>query len=516
MSDLLLTQLKTTNLAPSLTDAETQSLAAELADLSGLQLYPASISAARQCLFFLGRQDNTKYLGILSAGAVVADTFIGESRPVTVAGQTLTLILAPTSTANVAALRAILPFLVARPLGLKKSAGCGDRLGLATPGHLRAVRKATMAPILAQQSMRENARTGRTPQEVMDDATWGVFQAGWREGFGADADHLKTTADIDICAAAGYTFYTIDPGAYVDNNANTASLNELEEKVEALPWTVLDSDPADLTSRLADKKIELGDFSLTISRTELLRAAAKYGRAVAHTVGMYRHLAEVVAERPFELEMSVDETETVTSLAEHVYIVAELKRLGVKWVSLAPRYVGDFEKGVDYIGDLAEFERSFAGHMAVSKAFGPYKLSLHSGSDKFSIYPIAARVAGDLVHLKTAGTSYLEALRAIANLNPSLFREIVAFALERYPTDRASYHVSAEVAKVPDITLWPNEQLTDLLDDFDGREVLHVTFGSVLNHLPFREPFFATLRSDEETYYRILETHFDKHLQPFN
>lgn len=516
MSDLLLTQLQTTNLAPSLAEAEAQSLAAELANLSGLHVYPASISAIRQSLFFLGRQGSAKYLGILSTGASPAESFSGESTAVTVAGQSLTLTLAPTSAANTAALRAVLPFLTARPLGLKKSAGCGDRLGLATPGHLRAVRKSTMSPILAQQSMRENARTGRSPQEVIDDATWGVFQAGWRAGFGADADHLKTTADIDICAAAGYTFYTIDPGAYVDNSANTASLNELEEKVDALPWIGLDSDPADLAGRLADKTIDLGDFKLTISQVELLRAAAKYGRAVAHTVSMYRQLAEVMAGRPFELEMSVDETETVTSLAEHVYIATELKRLGVKWVSLAPRYVGDFEKGVDYIGDLAEFERSFAGHLAVSKAFGPYKLSLHSGSDKFSIYPVAARVAGDLVHLKTAGTSYLEALRAIALLNPTLFREIVAFALERYPTDRASYHVSAEVAKVPDITGWADDQLTNLLDDFHGREVLHVTFGSVLNHQPFREPFFATLQSDEETYYRLLEIHFDKHLQPFN
>jgi hypothetical protein len=350
----------------------------------------------------------------------------------------------------------------------------------------------------------------------MDDATWGVFQEGWREGFGADADHLKTTADIDVCAAAGYTFYTIDPGEYVDNSANTAATVDLAQKVEALPWQVLDSSPVDLNVRLADKPVDLGKFSLTISRQELLRAAAKYGRAVAHTVSMYRHLVEVMGDRPFELEMSVDETETITSLAEHVYIVNELKRLGVQWVSLAPRYVGDFEKGVDYIGDLAEFEESFARHMAVSKAFGPYKLSLHSGSDKFSIYPIAAKAAGDLVHLKTAGTSYLEALRAIAVLNPALFREIVAFARERYPTDRATYHVSAELEKAPDIAGWADGKLTELLDDFHAREVLHVTFGSVLHHPPFRERFFDTLRGDEKTYYQILEVHFDKHLAPFD
>ncbi|HXW00283.1 MAG TPA: tagaturonate epimerase family protein, partial [Anaerolineae bacterium] len=318
-----------------------------------------------------------------------------------------------------------------------------------------------------------------------------------------------------LCVAAGYTFYTIDPGEYVDNSANYASAGELQPKIEALPWNVLASDPADTQHRLADKPIDLADFSLTINAEELARAMAKYGRAVAHTVGMYRHLAEAMGERPFELEMSVDETDTITTLAEHVYIAHELKRLGVKWVSLAPRYVGEFEKGVDYKGDLAEFERSFARHFAVAQAYGPYKLSLHSGSDKFSIYPIAARVAGELVHLKTAGTSYLEALRAIAKLNPALFRDIVAFALERYPTDRATYHVSAEVNKVPDVAKWPDDQLPALLNDFHGREVLHVTFGSVLNHPPFREPFFATLRSHEETYYELLEAHFDKHLSPF-
>src|SRR5690606_9398285 len=145
---------------------------------------------------------------------------------------------------------------------------------------------------------------------------------------------------------------------------------------------------------------------------------------------------------PFELEVSVDETESVTAIEEHIYVASELKRLGVRWVSLAPRYVGRFEKGVDYIGDLAALKKNFEQHFAVSQAFGPYKLSLHSGSDKFSAYPLAREVAGDLVHLKTAGTSYLEALRTLAALDPGLFRAIFRFALARYEADRASYHVS--------------------------------------------------------------------------
>jgi len=230
---------------------------------------------------------------------------------------------------------------------------------------------------------------------------------------------------------------------------------------------------------------------------------------------MYRHLAQVMGGRAFELEMSIDETETVTSLPEHVYIAHELKRLGVRWVSLAPRYVGHFEKGVDYIGDLKGFAESFRNHLAVSRTFGPYKLSLHSGSDKLSIYPIAAEIAGSLVHLKTAGTSYLEALRAIAQINPGLFREIVGFAIECYPADRATYHVSAEVSKVPSLEGLSDKALVNLPDNFHAREVLHVTFGSVLKHPRFRERFFANLRDNEDVYYQMLERHFDRHLQPF-
>ena len=207
--------LDTDGLAPALPEGEAERLAAQLGEWSGTEVYPRSIAASRRSLFFLGRRDEKKLIGVVSADA--AGKFVGEATRLPEADAQLTLTLCDTTAANAAALREALPFLAPQPLGLRKSAGCGDRLGLATPGHIRAVRRSAMAPILAQQSMRENARTGRTPQQVMDDAMWGVFQEGWRAGFGADADHLKTSADFDVCAAAGYTFYTVDPGEYVDN-----------------------------------------------------------------------------------------------------------------------------------------------------------------------------------------------------------------------------------------------------------------------------------------------------------
>ena len=179
-----------------------------------------------------------------------------------------------------------------------------------------------------------------------------------------------------------------------------------------------------------------------------------------------------------ELEISIDETEQPTTHHEHVYIVHELQHLGVQWVSLAPRYIGRFEKGVDYIGDPLKFERDLAGHAAIARHFGSYKLSLHSGSDKFSIYPALSRQTQGLVHIKTAGTSYLEALRTIAALDTNFIKEIYTFARQHYESDKSSYHVSAKLSRAPlseSVANWAG-----LLEQFDAREILHVTFGSVL------------------------------------
>ncbi|RPJ83421.1 MAG: hypothetical protein EHM18_14205, partial [Acidobacteria bacterium] len=314
-----------------------------------------------------------------------------------------------------------------------------------------------------------------------------------------------------------------DPGDHVDESADTLPAAQLQEKAGALPWTFLETTLPDLIARLTKKNFDFGDFRLKLTEEQVLRAAVKYGRVVAHTVKMYRHLVDRMGDRAFDLEMSVDETNSVTSLPEHVYIATEMKRLGARWVSLAPRYVGRFEKGVDYMGPagteleaaLEEFGRDFASHVAIARTLGPYKLSLHSGSDKFSIYPVYSRLAGELVHVKTAGTSYLEALRAISRINPALFRDILCFALEHYAVDRATYHVSAEPSRVPDIGQLPNEELSGLLDNFHARQALHVTFGSVLHDERFRTELYDALRSNEEVYYGVLEEHFTRHMSPF-
>jgi len=531
--DLLSSLLEGHELSGPLPKDAGEALAHTLAGAVRLDVYPRSITALRGVVVFLGRQGGTKWLGLLYADAPPsAASFRGEEREVEL-DHPLTLRLCPMDDANAAALRQALPFTAARLLGTRKSVGLGDRLGLATPGHVRALRGAvpasgsgqsTIVPIFAQQSIREMVRTDRTPQQVMNDATWGVFQEGWLQGFGADADHLKTAADVDLCTDVGFTLYTVDPGDHVDNAASTDATDGLVRKAAALPWDALQSSPQEMRATYLDEAFDLGNGRIIrFSDETLLRAAAKYGRAVAHTATMYHYLVERLGDpgQGFELEVSVDETETPTTPEEHFFVARELRRLGVRWVSLAPRYLGRFEKGVDYIGDLGAFEADLVRHVAVAQNLGPYKLSIHSGSDKFSIYPIIARVAGDLVHLKTAGTSYLEALRAIATIAPPLFREILAFAKERYATDKATYHVSADPRRFPDPGRLADDQLPGVLEAFDGRQLLHVTFGSVLTvrddsgSYRFRTRLLEALSANEGTYSALLEHHLGRHVAPF-
>ncbi|MGI8912049.1 MAG: tagaturonate epimerase family protein [Rubrobacteraceae bacterium] len=493
-----------------------------LVGMRDLGVLPRSVVAADDTELGFARADGISRIAILSPKeAPVLKGFEGDASQL--GGRTL--LVGPTSVRNVEALREAVPHLRPKTLGLKTSAGLGDRLGLATPGHARAMRAAggDVAPVFAQQSIREMERANRTPQEVLDDATWGAFAEGWTAGFGADADHLKTVEHVDACVAAGYSFFTFDPGAYVDDGAEVADASTLRSAFDGLPWDDLEDSPADLGRRYLHERFDAEGREVRLDEITLSRAAVKYGRAVAHAARLYRHLEAAMGNGDFEVEVSVDETESPTTHAQHLYVARELGRLGVRFVSLAPRYVGRFEKGVDYIGDVAEFEADLAVHAAIARTVppdGPYKLSLHSGSDKFSIYPGFVRQTRGLAHLKTAGTSYLEALRVAAALDAGLFREIYVFARDRYEEDRASYHVSAEVNRAPapddvsetDLT---ETDLTGLLEQFDAREILHVTFGSVLGEARFREPFLGLLRDHPEHYAAGLETHFTKHLEPF-
>ncbi len=407
-------------------------------------------------------------------------------------------------------------------LGLKKSFGFGDRLGLGTPGHLAAVQKTDFAPIFAQQSVREMERTQRTPQEVLGAAQNALAKLGYKQPWGADADHHKTEQDVQKTAAAGFTFFTIDPSAFVCNDADRMSQTELEAAAAKLVTD--DVFPTDWQSFYLGKNFEVASFMTLKFTPELLaRAAIKYGRAIHHSAAMAGYIAKACAGRPFEIEVSVDETDSVTSPLDHLFCGLELKRRKVPVVSLAPRFIGEFEKGIDYKGDFQKFETQLREHVAVAKFCGPYKISVHSGSDKFSIYPIVGRVCGDLLHVKTAGTSYLEALRVVAQTAPQLFAEIAEFCRGRFDNDRKSYHLSTTLADINTLRTYTGPQDEAIyLDEVFGRQLLHVTFGSVLTAgvdakgRRFKEGILEQLNQHPALHLEVLEKHFTKHLSLLN
>jgi hypothetical protein len=405
-----------------------------------------------------------------------------------------------TSTANLATRKMppIAPFTartVTLPstLGLVKSFGFGDRLGLATPGHLAAARKFDFAPIFAQQSIRELERTQRTAEQIIQTAITALAQKGFDRPWGADADHLKLTEHVDRMAAAGFCFFTIDPSEYVGKGALT---KELE------------------TAYLGRKFDVPNVGKLQFESQSLRSAAVKYGRALQHVALMGRHIAETMGPRPFEIEVSVDETSEPTSALDHLFIGLELRRLAVPHVvSVAPRFIGDFEKGIDYKGDLKKFEASLREHLEIARFCGPYKMSVHSGSDKFAIYPIVGRVCGQLLHVKTSGTSYLEGLRVVARTNPQLFAEIVEFSRGRFEADRRSYHISTTLSHIAALPKFNgSKEEAPFLDEVPGRQLLHVTFGSVLTHPTLKPRIVETLERHAALHEELLERHLTRHL----
>lgn len=496
--------------------------------VSPLKIYNASITKKNNCIFFLIREGLEKKLVIVhppEKQEFLSNFSFEKHGWLSTGSKKFRYVICPCNGENASALRRIFPFTRPQPIGLTPAIGLGDRLGLATPGHIRAVKKSNIFPVLAQQSFREMERTTRTPKEVLDDVSWAVFQEGYRGGFASDADHIKREEDADAAFQAGFTMYTVDPSDYVDIKADDYTYETLKEKFNNLPWNKLKIRKERflkiylnkrLTLQLPNNKIR----EINFSEESLMRAAVKFSAAILFTLRIYKRLKKLFGRKRFDFEVSIDETEKPTSALEHFFIASELKRLGVRFHSLAPKFVGKFEKAIDYMGNLKKFKESLIEHVLISKLCGPYKISIHSGSDKFSIYPIIAKIAPKIIHLKTSGTSYLEALRVIARHNPNLFRKIVEYSLKFFEIDRKSYHVSADPKLMPKPENISDEDLEKtFLDSNVGRQILHVTFGSILSARDesdrwiFREEIKKVLLENEEDFYETVATHIRRHIE---
>ncbi len=460
------------------------------------------VAERRRILFFASSDEARLIRGLASLSVTISAT---DGVYIAIAEQT---------SKNARALHELFPWT--KPMSLRTrqtTIGMGDRLGIATAGHIRAARRYTVSPVLAQQSVRENDFIGRTFGDVVANATWGVFQEGFRDGYGADGDHLKNIESIDIALGAAMPMVTLDLTEVMrpevadwDNDAIANGFAELTAEFR-------DRVATDYMDQTIDVSTDEGSIALRLDSIEAQRCAVMYGPALDFSARVDAHLRAATAGA-YDLEISIDETSTPTLPEHHLFIARELQHRGVTVNSLAPRFIGDFQKAVDYIGDIDEFERQFRTHCAIARAYGEYKISVHSGSDKFSVYPIVGRETNQRLHLKTSGTSWLEALATVARHDPALYRRIHEFAVEYYPTALTYYHITADFAAIAALEEIADDGLPNLLQDPNARQMLHISYGGILQNHTLARALYDSLFDLEEEYAEALRIHFDRHISP--
>lgn len=470
-----------------------------------VSIYPESIHKLGESLVMIGRDETRRFLLVVAdCPKAVPEGFEGEMLKLSDGGAAL---IGDLSGANAAALRRHFPWTAPISLRNRRSTiGCGDRLGLASRGHIRAARKFEVSPVLAQQSMRELSMTGRTFQNVVDDAVFMVFECDYREGFGADGDHLKTIPDIDTALAVGMPMITLDLSEVMNAAAGDWPEAQVNDAFAAL-------DPAyqaRVLDEYGDKSFVVGCCEVKVDAATARRCAVMYTAAIDFAEKVYHHIRSKRGDE-FDLEISIDETSSPTLPSHHLYIARELRKRGVEFSSMAPRFIGEFQKAIDYIGDLAEFDRQFKVHAQIAQAYGNYKVSVHSGSDKFAVYPTIGRETNGYLHLKTAGTSWLVAVTVIAQCDPALYRDMHRCALANFNDMLKLYHITADINRIPKLETLSDAELPKLMEMPEARQLLHITYGPILRS-ELRERFFATLHREEAAYTAAIEKHFDKHL----
>jgi hypothetical protein len=462
-------------------------------------IYPGSLQRIGDGAIALIKIDNTRSL------LVIGEKSLGFTG-LKYTAQGLTLRFCQLNDINAECLRKLLPHTGPSKLGKKSTSfGLGDRLGVASPGHIRSIRKYYATPVLAQQSLRELRLTRRTYRDVINSASWAVFQEGYRSPWGADGDHLKTVNIVKKALKRGCTMITADLSEHLNNSILKLPENEIlieYEKTEKKLRLSMEKEYLNMKINLDTKeKIEFSKYDLAFS-------FLLYCRAIEHAEKMYKKAKKIKPD--FDFEISVDETAIPTQYNSHIFIANELIKREVEMSSLAPRFVGEFQKGIDYMGDIGQFEKSFRTHAAIARYFG-YKISVHSGSDKFSIFPIIGKYARNNFHIKTSGTSWLEALHIIAVVKPELFNRFHKLAVSVLPESSKNYYITPDKNNISNPDQFDRKDIHSILQNPDDRQVLHVAYGEILKDSQLRTELMSILNNNIELYWDTLEKHIDKH-----
>jgi hypothetical protein len=355
------------------------------------------------------------------------------------------------------------------PIHLEKySLGVGDRFAHQAKAQLTACvlaegKGATIVPVW-NKSNREHNIVGSMPSSTRAAADAAVRELGWKHSYYVDADHINLGTVANFLAVSD--FFTIDVADAIGKPPAAGAAESFLSRHPEL-----------------SRKIEIPGIAEPISITHetAMAAAAKYLGAVQEAGGIYRHIAEKKGASPFVAEVSMDETDSPQTPPELLIILAAIADEQIPIQTIAPKFTGRFNKGVDYVGDVEQFEREFSSDIAViAHAVKAYslpanlKLSVHSGSDKFSLYaPIARSLqkSGAGVHLKTAGTTWLEELIGLAEASPeglATAKEIYRSAFEHMDELCAPYatviDINPKCLPLPEVVdRWTSEQYAGAL-----------------------------------------------------
>jgi hypothetical protein len=394
----------------------------------------------------------------------------------------------------------------------KFSIGVGDRFAHQAKAQLRACmmaaeRGVTVIPVW-NKSNREHLIVGSEPDSVRAAADAAVSELGWKMPYHVDADHINlSTVDRFVNAS---DFYTIDVASAIGQPARAADVETFVAR----------------------------HTEITIPRDTFVHIAQKYLNAVQQAGAIYRRISELRGEREFITEVSMDETDSPQTPPELMVILAGIADEQIPIQTIAPKFTGRFNKGVDYVGDVVQFEKEFTEDLGViAQAIKRYqlpaslKLSVHSGSDKFSIYaPIrrALRRTGAGVHVKTAGTTWLEELIGLAEAGgegPEVTRQVYA---EAYAHKEELCEPYASVIDIkynrlpsPDsVENWNSQQYVSALRhdqrnsgfNADFRQLLHVGYKVAAK---MGDRYLKMLDTCEASISRnVTENLFERHIRP--
>jgi hypothetical protein len=411
------------------------------------------------------------------------------------------------------------------PILGRYSVGVGDRFGHQAKAQLeactRALRDGVEVTPVWNKSNREHTILHSKPSWVRQAADTAVEALAWDRPYYCDADHI--TLETVERFLTPCDFYTIDVAEAIGQPAPAATIDEFVTRHPELVGRV---------------QFEGVDDPLEITREQLRATAEKFLSAVHKAEAIYRKIERSKGATGFIAEISMDETDRAQSPAELLIILAAIADTDISVQTIAPKFSGRFNKGVDYVGDVAQFEREMVLDVAaIAYAVREYglpsnlKLSIHSGSDKFSIYPVIHRTMRRFdtgVHLKTAGTTWLEELIGLAEAGGDgleLAKEIYGQALDHQAELCAPYAAVIDIdpARLPavdEVQRWSSEQYTATLRHVPGnaeynssfRQLLHVGFKIAAN---LGRRYLDLLEENEQIIARnVTDNLYHRHIAP--